>query len=216
MPTGPTTTWCRAEAGAPRRRAPNLAPYEVFACADGYMILAIGNDSQFAGILQANGPGLAPGAGIRHQRRQAHACRQLRPLLREQLAAWQMADSGQALDAVGISWGNVDDLEQVSTSQVRHRQMLQTVQHPQLGPLELVRNPMVQPGQVEAITPSRYSGLRPCPRPITTHNRRHEVEKDDGHGWCLCAATAPAAWAAGYPSARAPLVVPYAVGGAAA
>ena len=61
--------------------------------------------------------------------------RQVQARCKEQLAAWQIAELGQALDAHGISWGNINDLEQVfEHPQVRHRQMLQTVQHPQLGP----------------------------------------------------------------------------------
>lgn len=153
---------------------PNLAPYEVFACADGYMILAIGNDSQFAAFCELMGqdwhlaPEFATNAG-----RLTHI-RQLRPLLREQLAAWQIAELGQALDAHGISWGNINDLEQVfEHPQVRHRQMLQTVQHPQLGPLKLVRNPMVQPGQVEAITPPPVLG--PAALPEAPHYTQQET-----------------------------------------
>ena len=98
----------------------------------------------------------------------------MRPLLREQLAAWQIAELGQALDAHGISWGNINDLEQVfEHPQVRHRQMLQTVQHPQLGPLKLVRNPMVQPGQVEAITPPPVLG--PAALPEAYHYTQQET-----------------------------------------
>ncbi|GGH60180.1 CoA transferase [Comamonas phosphati] len=126
---------------------PNLAPYEVFACEDGHIILAIGNDTQFAafcGLVQADwhlSAEFATNAG-----RLTHI-RQLRPLLREKLAAWQVGPLGQALDAHGISWGGINDLEQVfAHPQVQHRRMLQAVQHPELGALKLVRNPMVAPG----------------------------------------------------------------------
>src|SRR5690606_14574848 len=34
---------------------PNCAPYEVFRCADGYLILAIGNDTQFARFCEVAG-----------------------------------------------------------------------------------------------------------------------------------------------------------------
>lgn len=136
---------------------PNLAPYEVFACEDGYIILAIGNDTQFAafcGLVQSDwhrSPEFATNAG-----RLTHI-RQLRPLLRERLAAWQVAPLGRALDAHGIPWGRINDLEQVfAHPQVRHRQMLQTVQHPELGTLKLVRNPMVMPG----------AGSAPCAPPV--------------------------------------------------
>lgn len=123
---------------------PNLAPYEVFECADGYMILAIGNDSQFAAFCQLMKtdwhlqPSFATNAG-----RLTHI-KKLRPLLREMLEKWQVKFLGEALDANGISWGNINNLEQVfEHPQVKHRQMLQTVEHPDLGTIKLVRNPMV-------------------------------------------------------------------------
>jgi len=153
---------------------PNLAPYEVFACADGYMILAIGNDTQFAAFCQLMGtdwhsrPEFATNAG-----RLTHL-KQLRPLLREKLAPWQVAQLGQALDAQGISWGNINDLEQVfAHPQVQHRQMLQAVEHPQLGALRLVRNPMVPPGRDAQITPLPVLG--PAALPEAHHYAKQET-----------------------------------------
>ncbi|RKJ95401.1 CaiB/BaiF CoA transferase family protein [Alicycliphilus denitrificans] len=145
---------------------PNLAPYEVFACADGHVILAIGNDAQFVAFCRLMGvdwhlqPDFATNAGrLTHLKR-------LRPLLREKLAAWRVEALGRALDEHGISWGNVNDMEQVfAHPQVRHRQMLQTVDHPQLGTLRLVRNPMVPAGRDAPATPPPVLG--PAARPRT-------------------------------------------------
>ena len=145
---------------------PNLAPYEVFACADGHVILAIGNDTQFVAFCRLMGadwhlqPDFATNAGrLTHLKR-------LRPLLREKLAAWRVEALGRALDEHGISWGNVNDMEQVfAHPQVRHRQMLQTVDHPQLGTLRLVRNPMVPAGRDAPVTPPPVLG--PAARPRT-------------------------------------------------
>ncbi|WP_315128241.1 CoA transferase [Comamonas antarctica] len=133
---------------------PNLAPYEVFECADGHIILAIGNDRQFAAfctLMQSDWhlrPEFATNAA-----RLTHL-RELRPLLRAALAPRAVADLGAALDAHGISWGNIHTLEQVfQHPQVMHRQMLQTVEHPQLGSLRLVRNPMLAPGTHKPVAP---------------------------------------------------------------
>ena len=153
---------------------PNLAPYEVFACADGYIILAIGNDTQFAAFCRLMGtdwysrPEFATNAG-----RLTHL-KALRPLLRATLAAWPVAELGQALDANGISWGGINDLQQVfAHPQVQHRQMLQTVEHPQLGRLTLVRNPMVLPGQVQSVTPPPVLG------PAALPEARHYVQQEN-------------------------------------
>ena len=34
---------------------PNIVPYQTFACADGHIILAVGNDGQFARFCEAAG-----------------------------------------------------------------------------------------------------------------------------------------------------------------
>ncbi len=138
---------------------PNLAPYEVFECADGYIILAIGNDTQFAAfcaLMQSQwhrDPLFETNAG-----RLVHI-KQLRALLRAALKSWKADELGRALDANGISWGNINSLEQVfQHPQVVHRQMLQTVEHPQLGEIRLVRNPMVPPGGRSQVAPPPVLG----------------------------------------------------------
>ena len=34
----------------------NIVPYQVFACADGHLIVAVGNDGQFAKVLRGRRP----------------------------------------------------------------------------------------------------------------------------------------------------------------
>ena len=138
---------------------PNLAPYEVFECRDGYIILAIGNDTQFSafsGLMRSQWhlqPEYATNAG------RLTNMRQLRPQLRAALKGWKVTELGVALDAHGISWGNINSLEQVfQHPQVVHRQMLQTIEHPELGMLRLVRNPMVQPVPGAAVIPPPILG----------------------------------------------------------
>lgn len=138
---------------------PNLAPYEVFECSDGYIILAIGNDTQFTAFCKLMNkewhlqPEFATNAG------RLTNMAQLRPLLRAVLKTWQAADLGRALDVNSISWGNINSLEQVfQHPQVIHREMLQNVEHPELGMLHLVRNPMVQPSAGRQVSPPPVLG----------------------------------------------------------
>lgn len=133
---------------------PNLAPYEVFECADGYIILAIGNDKQFASLCALMetqwhlDPRFASNSG------RLTNVRELRPLLRGAVKRWCASSLGEALDSRGISWGNIHTMEQVfQHPQVVHRQMLQTVEHPTFGTLKLVRNPMVLPDKQNAVQP---------------------------------------------------------------
>ncbi len=133
---------------------PNLAPYEVFECADGYVILAIGNDKQFASLCALMethwhlDPRFASNAG------RLTNMRELRPFLRDAVKRWDASALGEALDLHGISWGNIHTMEQVfQHPQVVHRQMLQTIEHPTFGTLKLVRNPMVLPDKQATVQP---------------------------------------------------------------
>jgi crotonobetainyl-CoA:carnitine CoA-transferase CaiB-like acyl-CoA transferase len=133
---------------------PNLAPYEVFECADGYIILAIGNDKQFASfcaLMETQwhlDPRFASNAG------RLTNMHELRPLLRDAMKRWCASPLGEALDSRGISWGNIHTMAQVfQHPQVVHRQMLQTVAHPTFGTLKLVRNPMVLPDDKNTVQP---------------------------------------------------------------
>src|SRR2546427_12839165 len=87
---------------------------------------------------------------------------QLRPLLRAALGRWPLQALTDALDTAQVPWGCINTLEQVfAHPQVRHRQMLQTVEHPQLGTLKLVRNPMVPAGSGAQVPPPPVLGAAP-------------------------------------------------------
>lgn len=135
--------------GQPPRRSgnahPNCAPYEVFPCRDGHLILAIGNDSQFARFCRVAGrEDLAEDP--RFQRNSGRI--ENLPVLREEVTsilrqrdrdAW-----GTAFEAAGVPWGPIRALDEVfADEQVRHRGILQTVEHPDFGSIPQVRNPMV-------------------------------------------------------------------------
>jgi crotonobetainyl-CoA:carnitine CoA-transferase CaiB-like acyl-CoA transferase len=105
---------------------PNIVPYQVFAVADGHVIIACGNDRQFVslcGVLGmadlANDPAYADNAG-----RVAH-----RELLCGRLAAalagWRKAVLIAALDAAGIPGGPINSVaEALADPQVAARAML--------------------------------------------------------------------------------------------
>jgi crotonobetainyl-CoA:carnitine CoA-transferase CaiB-like acyl-CoA transferase len=93
---------------------PNLAPYAVFDCADGWVILATGNDAQFrrlCGIL-----GLADLAGAPEFLTNADRVRK-RPRLTELLTAATRhrtkADLLAACEAAGVPAGPINDIAEV-------------------------------------------------------------------------------------------------------
>lgn len=124
---------------------PNCAPYEVFRCSDGHLILAVGNDAQFQRFCQVSGvPELAEDARFA---RNVDRIENLTALRRHLTALFptRTRDSWtRAFDGAGVPWGPINSLEEVfDDPQVRHRRMVQVLRHPVLGDIPTVRNPML-------------------------------------------------------------------------
>ena len=119
----------------PRRRGnahPNIQPQDVFACADGDVIVVVGNDAQFVklcGVLEHAEWALDPRFASNAQR--VVHIEVLMPLLRECLARWPRADFIAALDRAGVPCGAINSVSDVfQDPQVRSRGMLRQVPHP--------------------------------------------------------------------------------------
>lgn len=124
---------------------PNCAPYEVFQCADGYLILAIGNDSQFQRFCQVAGrPELATDERFATNPNRIVHLAVLRELLVALFKTRSRRSWTDAFDAAGVPWGPINSLEDAfQHPQVRHREMVQVLHHPTLGEIPTVRNPML-------------------------------------------------------------------------
>lgn len=124
---------------------PNLAPYEVFGASDGYFILAVGNDTQFARLCEFfERPDLAEDPRYASNSGRISNLDTLRVSLAAIIAKRPHQYWTDGLDELGISWGAINTLEEVfDDEQVKHRGMLRTVQHPVLGEMRLVGNPML-------------------------------------------------------------------------
>lgn len=124
---------------------PNLAPYEVFRAADGYFILAAGNDTQFARLCEFAGqPQLAADPRYSTNSARIRNLDSLRSVLAGIIIQHPRKYWTDALEELGISWGAINSLEEVfDDEQVKHRGMLQTVRHPVMGDIRLVANPML-------------------------------------------------------------------------
>ncbi len=119
----------------PRRRGnahPNIQPQDVFACADGDVIVVVGNDAQFVklcGVLAHPEWALDPRFQSNAQR--VSHLDVLMPLLRDCLARWKRATLIQALDQAGVPCGAINSVADVfQDPQVQARGMLRRVPHP--------------------------------------------------------------------------------------
>ena len=132
---------------APRRAGnahQNIVPYQVFEVADGHLILAVGNDGQFARFCAVAGcadlpqdPRFASNANrVRHRDT-------LVPLLAERLKLRSRNDWLSALEAAKVPCGPINDLADVfADPQVQERGMSVAVTHPHTDTLQLVASPM--------------------------------------------------------------------------
>jgi crotonobetainyl-CoA:carnitine CoA-transferase CaiB-like acyl-CoA transferase len=93
---------------------PNIVPYQVFDCADGHVILAVGNDGQFARLCGLLGlPALADDPAFRtNPDRLAHRDR-LIPLLTAATRTRTRADLLAACEEAGVPAGPINDLADV-------------------------------------------------------------------------------------------------------
>jgi crotonobetainyl-CoA:carnitine CoA-transferase CaiB-like acyl-CoA transferase len=122
---------------------PNIVPYQVFACRDGHLILAVANDSQFRSFCRAVGKPewadderFAVGAA-----RSAH-----RKLLCDLIAGLMLARTKhewiELLEANNVPCGPINTIDQVfDDPQVQHRGMRVPMPHP-AGPISLLASPL--------------------------------------------------------------------------
>ncbi|EGJ11884.1 CaiB/BaiF CoA transferase family protein [Rubrivivax benzoatilyticus] len=122
----------------------NIVPYQVFEVADGHLILAVGNDSQFRRFCEIAGCAeLATDERFATNAARVRNRQTLIPLLEPLLHARPRADWLAALDAAGVPCGPINDLGEVfADEQVRARGMVTQAEHPLLGTIDLVASPM--------------------------------------------------------------------------
>ena len=122
----------------------NIVPYQVFEVADGHMIVAVGNDSQFAKFCEVAGqPGLALDARFTRNADRVRHRATLVPLLAALMQTRSRADWLSALEAAKVPCGPINDLADVfADPQVLAREMTVKVPHPLSGELRLVASPI--------------------------------------------------------------------------
>lgn len=131
---------------APRRLGnahPNVVPYQDFPTSDGEMILAIGNDSQFANFCSVGGqPWLAGDARFATNANRVEHRRILLPLLRKITVERTTGEWIELLERHGVPCGPINDLARVfADPQVIARQLHLQLPHP-YGTAPSVANPI--------------------------------------------------------------------------
>jgi crotonobetainyl-CoA:carnitine CoA-transferase CaiB-like acyl-CoA transferase len=122
----------------------NIVPYQVFEVADGHMIVAVGNDGQFAKFCEVAGqPELARDARFTRNADRVRHRAVLVPLLAAFMKTRARADWLSALEAAKVPCGPINDLADVfADPQVLAREMTVEMPHPLSGSVRLVASPM--------------------------------------------------------------------------
>ena len=136
----------------------SIVPYQVFEVADGHLILAVGNDAQFARFCAVAGCAeLAADARFARNAGRVRHRSVLVPLLAARLKLRPRADWLAALEAAKVPCGPINDLAEVfGDAHVRERAMTVEMPHPLAGTVRMVASPMKL-----AATPVRYRRAPP-------------------------------------------------------
>jgi crotonobetainyl-CoA:carnitine CoA-transferase CaiB-like acyl-CoA transferase len=136
----------------------NIVPYQVFEVADGHLILAVGNDSQFAKFCAVAGrPDLAADPRFARNADRVRHRAVLVPLLANLMKARTRSDWLGALEAAKVPCGPINGLDEVfADPQVQARQMVEAIAHPLTDTLRLVGSPLKL-----SVTPPRTRSAPP-------------------------------------------------------
>jgi crotonobetainyl-CoA:carnitine CoA-transferase CaiB-like acyl-CoA transferase len=135
----------------------NIVPYQVFDAADGQLVLAVGNDSQFAKFCEAAGCALHRDARFRKNADRVRHREVIVPLIAEIMRKRTVAQWVALLEPIGVPVGPINDLAQAfAQPQVQSRGLRLDLPHPLSGTVPSVANPIKM-----SATPLRYESAPP-------------------------------------------------------
>lgn len=155
---------------------PNMVPYQVFRCKEGNVIVAVGNDTQFASFCRVIGhPDLAANPLFATVRQRNINRAQLLPQLAEIMLTRTMLEWVSELESANVPCGPINDMRQVfEDAQVRHRQMKLSLPHAVGREIPGLANPIRF-----SDTPIRYGRAAPALGEHTDEVLRERLQFDD-------------------------------------
>ena len=137
---------------------PNIVPYQVFAARDGHIIVAVGNENQFARMCEVIGrPELASDARFASNASRVHNREELVAILQGIFVTRTMRDWLQALERAGVPCGPINTVADVfADPQVQARGLKLDLPHPSIGSVPSVANPIKY-----SMTPIDYRSAPP-------------------------------------------------------
>jgi crotonobetainyl-CoA:carnitine CoA-transferase CaiB-like acyl-CoA transferase len=134
--------------GEPPRRSgnahPNIQPQDVFRTRDGFMVLAVGNDDQFARFCAVMGrPDLAQDERFRTNAARVRNNAVLTAIISDILASQDRAHWVEGCARAGVPCGPINSIPEVfEEPQIQHRGMRFELPHPVAGQVPQIASPM--------------------------------------------------------------------------
>jgi CoA:oxalate CoA-transferase len=125
-------------------RHPSITPFSSIPAADGYLIIAVGNDAlweKFCRLVNRDDLRSDPAFHTNHDR--TENWNRLEPELASVFARHTVKEWLDLLEESGIPCGPINAIDQVvADPQIRAREMVVEVQHPTAGPLKMAGSPV--------------------------------------------------------------------------
>jgi crotonobetainyl-CoA:carnitine CoA-transferase CaiB-like acyl-CoA transferase len=123
---------------------PNIVPYQVFATSDGYIIVAVGNETQFARMCEVIGrPDLASDERFATNAARVNHRGEIVAILHGIFVTRTMRDWLDALERVGVPCGPINTIADVfADPQVQARGLRIDLPHTAIGTVPSVANPI--------------------------------------------------------------------------
>ena len=139
-------------------RHPSITPFQFFGAADGYIVVAAGNDRLWAQLCQVLGVSeLADDPRFASNTLRTENQRELEPLLGEALRQRTVEEWCALLGEAGIPCGPINSVEDLfHDPQVASREMLVQLEHPKAGKQAVANSPLrfsETPVEIEAPAP---------------------------------------------------------------
>jgi crotonobetainyl-CoA:carnitine CoA-transferase CaiB-like acyl-CoA transferase len=125
-------------------RHPNIQPQNVYPVADGYIVLAVGNDEQFRRFAAEIGkPELAENDKFATNAARVENLDELEAILKDALATKTITEWVGLFAKAGVPSGPINTVDRVfEEAQIVHRNMLRDIPHPLSGSVSQVVSPL--------------------------------------------------------------------------
>ena len=126
---------------------PNIVPYQTFRASDGYFALGIGNDNQWRQFCEKAGKKeWAEDVRFRTNANRVKNRGDLIPLLDELFSQWEISHWLAIMETIGVPSGPINSIDQtLEDPQVRAREMVIAMSHPNAGTVRMVASPLKIP-----------------------------------------------------------------------